>query len=92
MRLERPQAGKKEPARRMSRDELGGPWKLWDEPGHFYMEFTPSFDNYTENRYVVIETGCHQLFGTFQGYVDTVDGRKEIEGVTGFIEHAVNRW
>ena len=92
MKVERPQAGKKEPGRRMRKEELGGPWKLRDARGHFYMEFTPFFDNYTENRYVVIDTCCHQLFGTFRGYVDTVEGRKEIDGVTGFIEHAVNRW
>lgn len=68
------------------------PWTLSDPEGKLHMTFTPTFDNYTENKYVVIDTHCHQLYGTFDGVIQTVDGEKEFHNVLAFIEHAVNHW
>lgn len=68
------------------------PWKLRDEEGRLRMTFQPIYDNYTENKYLVIDTHCHQLYGYFDGEVETDAGRKEFHGMLAFIEHAVNRW
>ena len=56
------------------------------------MTFTPVFDNYTQNKYVVIDTHCHQRYGYFDGIVQTEDGPKEFHHILAFLEHAVNRW
>ncbi len=81
-----------EPKRKMEGVELKDTWMLRDTAGKLSLEFTPFFDNYTARPFVVVETHCHQLFGTFRGYVITEEGRIPIDGVNGFIEHAVNRW
>ncbi len=68
------------------------PWKLWDDEDTICLNFTPVFDNYTQNKYVVIDTHCNQAFGLFDGYI-VVEGKKiEFSNLTAFIEHAVNRW
>ena len=68
------------------------PWHFQDETGLMELHFTPLFDNYTENKYVVIDTHCDQVYGYFDGYV-IVDGeKKEIKNLLAFIEHAVNKW
>ena len=63
-----------------------------DKEGEFEFTFTPTYDNYTFNEFVVVDTHCHQLFGLFSGKILTDDGVKEFKDVHGFIEHAVNRW
>ncbi len=68
------------------------PWRLRDESGALEMVFEPFFDNYTQNKFVVVDTHCDQLFGRFSGKIVTDDGEKEFEGLVAFIEHAVNRW
>ncbi len=68
------------------------PWKLRDEDGKMELNFTPMFDNYTQNKYVVIDTHCNQVYGWFDGWIETEDGRKEFKHVLAFIEHAVNKW
>lgn len=78
----------------VERDENNymAPWKLWDDEGTICLNFAPIYDNYTQNKFVVVDTHCNQVFGTFTGYV-LVDGNKiEIPALTAFIEHAVNRW
>ncbi len=68
------------------------PWKLSDPEGLLEMTFTPVFNNYTENKYVVIDTHCNQVYGTFSGRVKTNDGEIKFQDLPAFIEHAVNRW
>ena len=68
------------------------PWTLNDEDGNIHLVFTPFFDNYTQNKLLVVDTHCDQLFGTFDGYIITDEGKKTFEGLVAFIEHAVNRW
>lgn len=67
-------------------------WHLKDEDGLMELHFSPIHDNYTENKYVVIDTHCNQVFGLFNGHIITEDGRKEIVNKLAFIEHAVNKW
>lgn len=68
------------------------PWKLWDEEGSIRLKFTPLYDNYTENKYVVVDTHCDQVYGYFDGVIETDEGEKRFSQVLGFIEHAVNKW
>lgn len=68
------------------------PWHLRDPEGKLDMTFTPIYDNYTQNKYVVIDTHCDQIFGRFSGTIQTEDGPKEFSNLLAFIEHAVNRW
>ena len=68
------------------------PWHLRDEKGLMELHFTPIFDNYTENKYVVIDTHCDQVYGYFDGYVVVDNEKKEIKHLLAFIEHAVNKW
>ncbi len=68
------------------------PWHLRDPEGKLEMTFTPLWDNYTENKFVVVDTHCNQVFGRFSGSIQTGDGMKSFADLLGFIEHAVNRW
>lgn len=79
---------------KITRDENDymNPWHLCDEENGFELHFTPLWDNYTENKLVVVDTHCNQVFGTFSGTIQTKEGTKTFSGLTAFIEHAVNRW
>ena len=67
-------------------------WYLKDEFGQMELEFSPFYNNYTENKYVVIDTHCNQLFGYFKGHI-IVDAKKiEFANLLAFIEHAENKW
>ena len=63
-----------------------------DKENKLQLTFTPTYDNYTFNEFVVVDTHCHQVYGLFSGTIQTVDGPKSFENVLGFIEHAINRW
>lgn len=63
-----------------------------DKEKKIQFTFTPTFDNYTFNEFVVVDTHCHQVYGLFSGTIETEDGTKEFKDVLAFIEHAVNRW
>lgn len=77
---------------KMNPDNYMEEWYVKDEEGLMELHFSPIHDNYTENKYVVIDTHCNQVFGYFNGYVITEEGRKEIVNKLAFIEHAVNKW
>ncbi len=68
------------------------PWHLRDPEGKLKMTFTPIWNNYTENKFVVVDTHCNQVFGTFSGTIQMETGTKTFSDMLGFIEHAVNRW
>lgn len=63
-----------------------------DKENKIQFTFTPTFDNYTFNEFVVVDTHCHQVYGLFSGTIETEEGTKEFKDVLAFIEHAVNRW
>lgn len=63
-----------------------------DTEGKLDCTFTPLYNNHTENKYVVVDTECDQVYGYFTGSIETEDGRKEFKNVLAFIEHAINKW
>ncbi|MBQ6812975.1 MAG: DUF2804 domain-containing protein [Agathobacter sp.] len=65
---------------------------IYDTEGIFDCTFVPFFNNHTENKFVVVDTECNQVFGRFSGWIETEDGRKEFKDVIAFLEHAVNKW
>ena len=75
-----------------NKDDYMDKWILKEENNNFYLEFEPFFDNYTENKYVIINTHCNQLFGYFKGFVVVNDKKIDFENKLAFIEHAVNKW
>lgn len=68
------------------------PWHLSEEDGRIELHFIPIYDNYTERKLAVVDTGCHQVYGWFSGWAETDGGRVAFHDLLGFIEHAVNRW
>ena len=63
-----------------------------DAENKIQFTFTPIWDNFTFNEFVVVDTHCHQIFGHFCGTIETEEGTKEFKDMLGFIEHAINRW
>lgn len=68
------------------------PWVIDDEEGKIHIEFTPIYDNYTENKYVVVNTHCNQVFGYYSGYIMVNEKKIEFNDILAFIEHVVNKW
>lgn len=69
------------------------PWKLEAEDGRFSAVLTPRYDRDSITKLLFIDNRCHQMFGTFAGEFTDVSGERiAFEGVTGFAEHAINRW
>jgi hypothetical protein len=50
------------------------PWHLSDPEGKIAFDFVPVYDNYTENKFVIIDTHCHQIYGRFSGEIETSQG------------------
>ena len=67
-------------------------WELYDNDKNIYLKFSPIYDNYTENKLIIVNTHCNQVYGKFNGYIKTNEGTINIDNLIGFIEHAVNRW
>ena len=68
------------------------PWTFRDSNGLLEMTLEPFYDNYTENKYLVVDTHCNQIFGYFSGTILTEDGPKQFRKKLACVEHAVNRW
>ncbi len=69
------------------------PWHFIDNDGLFDFTMTPIYDRFTENNMIVINTHCHQIFGSYSGTAVLPDGEIiEVENMTAFCEHAENRW
>ena len=68
-------------------------WRFRDDEGRLDLTMTPRFDHHTKTSAVFMRTECHQVFGSFTGRAILDDGSAlEIDGLTAFAEHAVNRW
>lgn len=63
-----------------------------DPENKIQFTFTPFYDNFTFNEFLVVDTHCHQIFGYFSGTIETDEGPKHFKDVPAFIEHAINRW
>lgn len=68
------------------------PWHLWDDEGTIELFFKPIYDNFTFNKILFVDTHCDQVYGNFDGWVKTENGKLEIKDKLAFIEHAVNKW
>lgn len=69
------------------------PWHFKDNDGRFDFTMTPIYDRYTETNLLVINTHCHQIFGSYSGTAVLPDGEIiEVKDLTAFCEHAENRW
>ncbi len=69
------------------------PWHFKDRDGLFDFTMTPVYDRYTENNMLVINTHCHQIFGSYNGTAVLPNGEViEVKNLTAFCEHAQNRW
>lgn len=73
--------------------DVMAPWRFEEERGRFSAVLTPRYDRDTVTKLLFVDNRCHQMFGTFEGRFLT-DGNETIpfSGITGFAEHAVNRW
>ena len=84
--------------------KLGALHTEWDDADimkeqHYYDKehkldfiFRPHFDHYSENKVLIVDTECHQVFGYCTGYAETDEGRIEFKDIPAFIEHAINNW
>lgn len=69
------------------------PWHFTDTEGLFDFTMTPIYDRYTENNMLIINTHCHQIFGSYSGVARLPGGETiEVRDLTAFCEHAENRW
>ncbi len=69
------------------------PWRFESENGRFYAVLSPRYDRGTITKLLFVNNRCHQMFGTFEGWVvDSAGRRVPFSDVTGFAEHAVNHW
>ena len=62
------------------------------EDGLIEFTFTPVYDNYTANNFVIVSTSCHQVYGYFKGKIKVDEEEIEFNNLLGFIEEAKNRW
>ncbi len=65
---------------------------IYDKEGKFDVTFTPFYNNHTENKFLIVDTECNQVFGTFSGSILTDEGRIEFHDILAFVEHAINNW
>ena len=69
------------------------PWRLASDDGRFSAVLTPRYDRDSITKLLFVNNRCHQMFGTFAGEFTSPSGeRVAFDNVTGFAEHAINRW
>ena len=74
-------------------DTYMAPWHLHDTAGRLDVTLCPVYDRETKTKLLWVDNNTHQLFGRFTGKAVLDDGTTlQVEGITGFAEHAVNNW
>lgn len=69
------------------------PWTFEADDGRFSAVLTPRYDRDSITKLLFVNNRCHQMFGTFAGEFTSPSGeRVAFDSVTGFAEHAINRW
>jgi hypothetical protein len=69
------------------------PWKITSPDGRVNLEFVPSIERVAKTNLVVITSEVHQMFGRYQGTVQTDAGEViHLEGLNGFAEEHHARW
>ncbi len=69
------------------------PWMFKDNEGRLDLTFTPFKDRTAATRMVVIDSEVHQMFGHYNGFFISDEGKKmEIKDLVGFAEEHRARW
>jgi hypothetical protein len=69
------------------------PWQMRSPDGRLALVFTPTVERVAETNLLVITSEVHQLFGHYDGTVQTDEGEKiELTKLTGFAEEHHARW
>ncbi len=69
------------------------PWKMSSPDGRVKLEFVPSIERVAKTNLAVITSEVHQMFGRYQGIVQTDDGKPlHLEGLGGFAEEHHAHW
>jgi len=69
------------------------PWIFKDNEGRLDLTFTPFKDRTAATRMVVIDSEVHQMFGHYNGFFISDEGKKvEIKDLVGFAEEHRARW
>jgi hypothetical protein len=69
------------------------PWKFTDSEGKLDLVFTPFKDRTATTNLGIITSEVHQMFGRYNGFAVTGDGRKiEIKDLIGFAEEHHAKW
>lgn len=69
------------------------PWKMSAPDGRLDLEFTPFFERVAKTDALVLRSEVHQLFGRYNGYVVTDEGKKlEVKDLIGWAEEHNARW
>jgi len=69
------------------------PWRMISADGRIDLTFTPFLDRTAATNLVLITSEVHQMFGRYEGIVQTDEGERiPIEGLVGFAEEHHARW
>lgn len=72
---------------------VGDVYRYTDKEHKFTFNVTPIFDNFTHTKAPTVNNTCHQVFGTWRGFVTLPNGKTiEIPPFIAFCEHAKNNW
>ncbi len=64
-----------------------------DEENLFDFTATPTYDNFTVTKLLVVNNSCHQVFGRWSGSAVLDSGEViRIKNMPAFLEHSVNHW
>ena len=73
--------------------EFTKPWRMLDLDGRLNLTFTPFLERVAKTNLLLIASEVHQLFGRYQGTVQTDDGEAlELKGLVGWAEEHHARW
>lgn len=69
------------------------PWKMLSPDGRLELVFTPFFERVAKTDLKVIQSEVHQMFGKYNGFVVTDEGKKlEIVDLIGWAEEHHAKW
>jgi len=69
------------------------PWKMTSPDGRMNLEFVPTIERVARTNLAIITSEVHQMFGRYQGTVQTDDGEIiHLDELAGFAEEHHARW
>lgn len=78
--------------KKKNKDSFLEEWKITSSSGDINLTFKPLFDRASNTNVILIQSDQHQVFGYFNGYFLTKDGKMEVKNILGFAEKVKNRW